>query len=157
MTKASEIKTQLDKSMTEFENVMSSLKDKDLDVQINPGENGWTVIEILRHIQNSENGMTNNLKSIIQGGDGVPLDFDLMKYNSSANEKMKSVTLDDITKNMMTYRENTLNLLKTVKDEDWGKEGRHPSQDLFTVEKIFEIIWSHPIDHLKGIKGKFGI
>lgn len=41
--------------MTEFENAMNSLKDKDLDVQINPGENGWTVIEILRHYHNLEN------------------------------------------------------------------------------------------------------
>ena len=143
--------------MSTFESVVNKLENNDLNVKINEGEKGWTVIELLRHIQNSENGMTKNLKSIVDGGDGVPLDFDLMNYNTSANEKMKEVSLDQIMENMRNYRENTLDLLSTIKDDDWKKEGRHPSQDVFTVEKIFEIIWWHQVDHLKGIRAKFNI
>ena len=157
MASAHEIRKKLDESMSIFEGVVNSLKEDDLSVKINEGEQGWTVIEILRHVQNSENGMTKNLQSILEGGDGVPLDFDLMRYNASSNDKMKDVSTDKIKENMRVYRENTLNLLDTVKDDDWSKEGRHPSQDVFSVEKIFEIIWSHPIDHLKGIRTRFDI
>jgi hypothetical protein len=157
MASAIEIRKKLDESMSIFEGVVNNLKEDDLNVRINEGEQGWTVIEILRHVQNSENGMTKNLRSILEGGEGVPLNFDLMKYNASSNDKMKDVSLDKIMENMRSYRENTLELLSTVKDEDWGKEGRHPSQEVFSVEKIFEIIWSHPIDHLKGIRAKFNI
>jgi hypothetical protein len=157
MTIATKIKEKLDESMNTFESVIRKLEEKDMKVKINEGEKGWKVIEILRHIQNSENGMTKNLESILKGGNGVPLDFDLMKYNASANEEMKEVSLDQILENMRNYRENTLAVLSNVKDDQWKLEGRHPSQEVFTVEKIFEIIWSHPVDHLKGIRAKFSI
>ncbi|MHA2252254.1 MAG: DinB family protein [Candidatus Kariarchaeaceae archaeon] len=157
MTKVSEIEAQLNKSMAEFEHVVSSLRSQDLDVQINEGDNGWSVVEILRHVQNSERGMTKNLRSIIDGGEGVPEDFDLVRYNAALNEKMKNVSLDEIMQNMQKYRENTLNLLRTMKDEDWDKTGRHPTLEVYTVEKLFEIIWSHPINHLKGIRENFSI
>jgi phage-related protein len=157
MTIANLIKEKLDESMNTFESVIGKLEEKDLMVKINEGENGWTVIEILRHIQNSENGMTKNLESILKGGDGVPLNFDLMKFNTSANKEMKEISLEQILQNMRNYRKNTLAVLSNVKDNQWKLEGRHPSQEIFTVEKIFEIIWSHPIDHLKGIRAKFSI
>ena len=157
MTLAEGIRAKLDESMSIFEHVVDNLKETDLEVQINEGDNGWSVIEILRHVQNSERGMTTNLQSIVDGGEGVPREFDLMTYNTDSNAEMADVTLDKIKENMRNYRENTLALLQSIVDDDWHKKGRHPTQDVYTVEQIFEIIRLHPIQHLKGIRAKFGI
>ncbi|OLS20439.1 MAG: hypothetical protein HeimC2_37220 [Candidatus Heimdallarchaeota archaeon LC_2] len=157
MSIASEIKIHMDKSMNTFEHVIDNLKDEDLNVRINEGEKGWTVIELLRHIQNSERGMTTNLKSIINKGEGTSTEFDLQKYNHTSNEKMKDLGLSDIKENMKKYRKITLELLKLVKEEDWEKEGRHPSQGTYSVKRHFEIISWHQYHHLKGIKTKLNL
>lgn len=157
MSTAEEIKSYMDKSMVAFEQVLENLKHEDLNVKINEGDKGFTVIELLRHIQNSERGMTANLKSIIEGGEGASQEFDLQRYNHVSNDKMKDMTLSDIKESMRKYREKTLNLLQTVKEEHWEKEGRHPSQGVYTVKKHFEIISWHQYHHLKGIKEKLNI
>jgi hypothetical protein len=154
---ADEIKKKLNDSMSTFEHVVNNLKEEDLNVKIQERDQGWTVIEILRHVQNSENGMVRNIQGILAGGEGVPKDFDLTRYNKRANEKMEGITFDQIKENMRMYRQNTLALLDTVKDEDWQREGRHPTLDVYTVKKIFEIIAGHPIAHLKSIREKFNL
>ena len=145
------------KSMNAFEQVIDNLKDEDLLAKINEGDKGWTVIELLRHIPNSERGMTANLESIIKGGEGSSEDFDLQRYNHVSNEKMKELTLAEIKENMRKYRETTLSLLESVKEEDWEKEGRHPSQGIYSVKRHFEIISWHQYHHLKGIKSKLNL
>ncbi len=157
MCTAEELKSYMDKSMVAFEYLLENLKLEDLNVKINEGDKGFTVIELLRHIQNSERGMTANLKLIIDGGEGASREFDLQRYNHVSNDKMKDMTLSDIKENMRKYREKTLTLLQSVKEESWGKEGRHPSQGIYTVKKHFEIISWHQYHHLKGIKEKLNI
>ena len=157
MTTAAELKAYMNKSMSAFEHVIDNLKPEDLNIKINEGEKGFTVIELLRHIQNSERGMTANLKSILAGGEGASQDFDLQSYNHTSNDKMKDLTTSDVKEKMKKYREKTLNLLESVKEEDWEREGRHPSQGIYSVKKHFEIISWHQYHHLKGIKEQLNI
>ena len=103
-----ELLSYLNKSMEKFEKVMAHLKPDHINIQIQNKEGGWTVIEILRHIQNSERGMAQMVKSVIEGGEGASKDFDLSRYNIRSNEKMMEMTLEQIHQNMKTYREITL-------------------------------------------------
>jgi hypothetical protein len=157
MSVRDELRANLDKSMAKFENVVSNIKDEDLNVQIQDKEGGWTVIELLRHIQNSERGMTGTIKAVLEGGEGAPADFDLKFYNTRTQEKMSDITLDEIKSNMLKYRERTLQVLDIVKDEDWGKRGRHATLDIFTIKQFFEVISWHQQHHLKGIRAKFNL
>ncbi|MHA2030238.1 MAG: DinB family protein [Candidatus Kariarchaeaceae archaeon] len=152
-----ELRGYLDKSMDKFENIVNNLKEEDLSVQIQDKENGWTVIEILRHIQNSERGMTGTIKSVLEGGEGAPEDFDLKRYNSRTLEKMQDLTLDQIKSNMINYRKRTLEVLESVKESDWEKTGRHATLDIFSIKRFFEIISWHQRHHLKAISEKFSL
>jgi len=152
-----ELRSLLDKSMVKFDVVVNYMKNEDLNIQIQNKEGGWTVIELLRHIQNSERGMTGTLKSILEGKEGASADFDLNKYNARTQEKMRNLTIDEIKNNMKKYRERTLDLLNSVKDEEWDKKGRHATLKMYTVREFFEVISWHQNHHLKGIREKFKI
>ncbi|MCE7734714.1 MAG: DinB family protein [Candidatus Heimdallarchaeota archaeon] len=152
-----EIQAYLDKSMTKFEKVVNNIKEEDLTVQIQDKDGGWSVIEVLRHIQNSEPGMSYHIKSIIAGNEGASSDFDLQRYNTSSNEKMQNMSLDQVKENMIKHRENTIKILETVKEEDWTKEGRHPNLGNYSIKVFFEIISWHQQNHLKAIREKFNL
>lgn len=152
-----EIRAYLDKSMTKFENLVNNLKEEDLNTRIQDKEGGWTVIEILRHIQNSERGMTGTVQAVLEGKEGAPEDFDIKKYNARTLEKMQDLTLDEIKSNMINYRVRTLEVLDSVKEDGWEKTGRHATLDIFTVKRFFEIIGWHQQHHLKGIREKFNL
>lgn len=152
-----EIQAYLDKSMTKFENVVNNIKEEDLTVEIQDKEGGWTVIEVLRHIQNSEQGMAYQIKSILAGNEGATSDFDLQRYNASSNEKMKDMSFNQVKENMIKHRENTIKILETVKEEDWTKEGRHLNLGNYSIKVFFEILSWHQQHHLKGIREKFNL
>ncbi|HEX6383581.1 MAG TPA: DinB family protein [Anaerolineae bacterium] len=45
-------------------------------------EDGWSVADVLRHLTSAERGMTATMKHICEGGEGVPPDFDLNRWNA---------------------------------------------------------------------------
>ncbi|MEZ4590398.1 MAG: hypothetical protein R3D55_04555 [Chloroflexota bacterium] len=47
----------------------------------------WTITDILRHLVDSENGMTGMMMQWLQGKDPVPADFDLERWNNRAIRK----------------------------------------------------------------------
>ena len=147
----------LNKSMTKFENVVNNIKEEDLNIQIQDKEGGWTVIELLRHIQNSERGMTFQAKSILEGNVGAAEDFDLKRYNARSTEKMANLTLNEVKANMTKYRQETIALLNSVKDDQWNIEGRHPNLNVYSIKQFFEIISWHQQHHLKVIREKFNL
>ncbi len=152
-----ELTENLDKSMSKFEKLVAHLKPEDLDLQIQNKDGGWSVIEILRHIQNSERGMASIVKSVIEGGEGASKDFDLSQYNTRSNEKMIDMTLNQVVENMKKYRDTTISILNSVKEGDWEKEGRHANLNHYPVKRFFEIISWHQYNHLKPIMAHFDI
>lgn len=152
-----ELKGYLDNSMAKFETVVNNLKEEDLNLQVQDKEGGWTVIELLRHVQNSERGMTGTINAVLEGGEGAPADFDLKRYNAKTLEKMGDLTLEEIKSNMIKYRARTLEVLESVTKDDWEKTGRHATLDIFTVKRFFEIISWHQRHHMKVIQEKLNL
>ena len=111
----------------------------------------WTVKDLFGHLMDSERSMTRLVELIKEGGEGVPPDFDLNRWNARTIRKTTDLTTDEIRTQMIANRGRLLEMLYDMPDEDWKKKGRHGSLQVVSVEEILNQIADHENDHLRDI------
>jgi uncharacterized damage-inducible protein DinB len=111
----------------------------------------WTVKDLFGHLMDSERSMTRLIEVIKEGGEGVPPDFDLNRWNARTIKKTTDLTTDEIRSEMITNRGRLLEMLYDMPDEDWTKKGRHGSLQVMSVEEILNLIADHENAHLRDI------
>ncbi|MCA9920436.1 MAG: maleylpyruvate isomerase N-terminal domain-containing protein, partial [Anaerolineales bacterium] len=74
-------------------------------------ETTWTITDILRHLVDSERGMTGMMAQWQQGKDPVPADFDLARWNNRAIQKTAEKSPQEL---LNSFRENRINLLSFI-------------------------------------------
>jgi uncharacterized damage-inducible protein DinB len=111
----------------------------------------WTVKDLFGHLMDSERSMTRLVETIKEGGEGVPPDFDLNRWNARTIRKTTDLTTDEIRSEMITNRGRLLEMLYDMPDEDWTKKGRHGSLKVMSVEEILNQIADHENEHLRDI------
>ena len=117
----------------------------------------WQVIDILRHVADSERGMTSLMIQIKGGGDGVPADFDLTRWNQRVVSKLADKGPQDLVDGMAQNRVALFAFIDELEDEDWGKKGRHASLKIMTIEEVCHLIADHEALHLAGIREALSI
>jgi hypothetical protein len=109
----------------------------------------WTITDILRHLVDSERGMTSMMMQWQQGKDPIPPDFDLARWNNRAIQKTAEKSPDEL---LTEYRQNHINLLSfidTLQEEDWARQGRHGSLRIMNIEEVCHLVADHELDHLR--------
>jgi hypothetical protein len=53
-------------------------------------------------------------------------------------------------------RTKTLEVMSTLKDEEWSLTGRHPSRGIITIEQYYETIAGHETTHAQDIQKALG-
>ncbi|MEM7112706.1 MAG: DinB family protein [Chloroflexota bacterium] len=112
----------------------------------------WSALDILRHLVNAEWGMTGLMMNIQSGKGGVPEDFDRSRYNNRSVAKIVNKPPSELVASLEKNRVRLLAFIDTLSEEDWGKEGRHASLNIYTIEEICHIIADHERDHIKDIQ-----
>ena len=112
----------------------------------------WTISDIVRHLTNAESGMTGLITQFQQGNDPVPPDFDRERYNQRIVAKTKEKSPSELLAEMEKHHLAFLDVLDTITEEDWQKNGRHASLRIMTIEEICHLIPDHEYDHLQGIQ-----
>ena len=112
----------------------------------------WQVIDILRHVADSERGMTSLMIQIKGGGDGVPADFYLTRWSQRVVSKLADKGPQDLVDGMAQNRVALFAFIDELEDEDWGKKGRHASLKIMTIEEVCHLIADHEALHLAGIR-----
>lgn len=112
----------------------------------------WTITDILRHLADSERGMTGMMMQWQQGKDPVPADFDLERWNNRVIQKAAEKTADQLLEEMRAHRIDLLSFIDTLRDEDWETKGRHASLRIMSIEEVCHLIADHEMDHLRVMK-----
>lgn len=112
----------------------------------------WQVIDILRHVADSERGMTALMVQIKAGGSGVPEDFDLARWNQRVVTKLSDKGPQELIDGMAESRAALLAFIDTLDEDDWQKKGRHASLQIMTIEQVCHLIADHERQHLAGIR-----
>ena len=112
----------------------------------------WAVTDILRHVADSERGMTSLMIQIKGGGEGVPPDFDLTRWNQRVVNKLSDKGPQELLEGMVESRKALIGFIEALEDGDWEKKGRHASLKIMTIEEICHLIADHEALHLAGIR-----
>lgn len=115
-------------------------------------DKSWTIVDLLRHLTDAERGMTRLMEIIRQGGEGVPPDFDLSRWNKRVVEKLADQTPDNLLQTMRTNREKLHQFVGSIENPDWAKKGRHGSGRILSIEQICHLIADHEASHIQDIR-----
>ena len=111
----------------------------------------WSIKDLFGHLMDSERSMTRLIDLIKEGGEGVPPNFDLNRWNARTIKKTTDLSIDQIRGEMTINRGRLLEMLYDLPDEDWSKKGRHGSLQVMSVEEILNQISDHENQHLADI------
>jgi len=132
--------------------LVKSLEEGQWKTKVFSEEADWTVLDLLRHVTDAEASMTSLMELIRKGGEGVPADFDLRRWNARRAEKTRKKTLIDLERELSTNRTRLLEFLESLEDADWAKSGRHGSLRILSIEETLNLIADHENSHLEDMR-----
>ncbi|MFO7661318.1 MAG: DinB family protein [Chloroflexota bacterium] len=153
--KAAGIKEKLSDTREELIDLAGELTDDQWNLAVFGEDSDWQVIDIVRHVADSERGMTNLMKQIKEGRDGVPPDFDIDRWNRRAVSKLQHKSPQELLEWMNENRMELISFIDTLDEDDWDKKGRHASLRIMSIEEICHLIADHEHMHLLGVRQAF--
>lgn len=112
----------------------------------------WRAIDVLRHVTDSERGMTALMAQIQAGGEGVPADFDLERWNRRVVTKMQDKGPAELLADMGANRQALFAFIDTLAGDDWAKKGRHASLRILSIEQVCHLIADHERAHVQELQ-----
>lgn len=150
--KAKQWKEKLEESQQQLMRLVESLTPEQWNVQVFSEGAQWSVLSTLRHLAESERGMSIQIHKIRKGEPTVPEGFDLERWNSGTDKRMADISRENIVDLLRTTRARTIEVMESLKDEDWSKEGRHPGYGMSSIETYYSIIHGHQLTHVQDIR-----
>ena len=146
------IKQKLTTVRDETVRVLNGLTDEQWNTPVYSDEGAeWRVIDVVRHMADSERGMTALMAQVQAGGEGVSPDFDLTRWNRRVVAKLQDKGPADLLAGMAANREALFTFIDTLADDDWAKQGRHASQRILSIEQVCHLIADHEQAHIAEI------
>lgn len=152
MDKKEAIKSKLTASRQATYAALGDVSLVDWDAQAYSEGSEWKVIDILRHVTDSERGMTGLMVQIKGGGEGVPSDFDLARWNQRVVSKLGDKGPQELLAAMVENRAALFAFIDSLEDADWDRTGRHASLRIMSIEEVCHLIADHEQQHVAGIQ-----
>jgi hypothetical protein len=150
--KPEEIRANLAEAREELLAVVAEVEEGGWETAVFSESSAWQLIDLLRHVVDSEASMTGLMVRIRDGGEGVPADFDLDRWNARRVEKLQTKTRDDLLADMGQNRANLLSFMDSLAEADWAKQGRHGSGRIMSLAEICQIIADHERLHAQDFR-----
>lgn len=148
------IKQKLTNVRDETVRVLNGLSEEQWQAPVYSDEGAeWRVIDVVRHVADSERGMTALMAQVQAGGEGVPADFDLTRWNRRVVAKLQDKGPAELLAGMSANREALFAFVDTLGDDDWAKKGRHASGHILSIEQVCRLIAEHERTHIAEIRG----
>lgn len=148
----SDLKNDLTQAREDLLGLFSSIDEIEWTTVVYSEGQVWTVAHILGHLTGAEASMTRLIEMIRDGGEGVPPDFDLQRWNARGIKKTSDKSPQDLIAAMSINRVRLFTLIDEMQDEDFSKSGRHGSLRIMTIQEILEQIANHERHHVQDIR-----
>jgi len=112
----------------------------------------WTIKDMLAHQISAERGFQYYGRDILAGGPGAPENFSINTFNNAAVESMADQTTADLLDALRATRQDTIDLVATIADADFVRQGRHPFFGMMTIEDMFKLIYRHNMMHARDLR-----
>jgi hypothetical protein len=112
----------------------------------------WTVQQVLVHLVEAEDSLKHLFQFIVEGGGGVPQDFDLNRYNERAVEKLEGLSIEELASMFEARRKLMVEFVQSLSVEDLNKEGFHPFLGQAPVKEMIRLFYLHTQIHMRDIR-----
>ena len=112
----------------------------------------WTIKDLLAHQITAEREFQYYGRDILAGGSGAPEDFSINAFNNAAVVSMADRTAADLLDALRVTRQDTIDLVATIAEADFARQGRHPFFGLMTIEDMFKLIYRHNMMHARDLR-----
>jgi hypothetical protein len=147
-----EIAAELEKSLAETVSFFRLLSPAELRMQLYQDGAQWTVQQVLAHFAAIERSMHRLFEDILAGGPGAPPDFDFERYNLSQTRKYDGLTLDELIDRFKDVRQETIRIVKEMKEEDLDREGLHAFHGRGKLDRFIRWAYEHVRLHEDDIR-----
>jgi len=145
---------ELEKGLAETVSFFKSLSPSELRAQVYQDGAQWTVQQVLAHFAAIERSMHRLFKDILAGGPGAPPDFDFERYNLSQTRKYDGLTLDELIDRFTEVRQETIRIVREMKEEDLDREGMHAFHGHGRLDRFIRWAYEHVRIHEEDIRKK---
>lgn len=138
----------LDKTTRILQGVIQGLSQADAQTWRDGGD-GWTVLEVVCHLQDYEVIFRERATLILQ--EEAPT---FPVYDHLALVEMNEYNAQNLTavlQNLTTSRQETVTLFKNLQAGDWQRTGQHTAMGTFTMLDLANHIGWHDINHIEQI------
>jgi len=150
------IAAELEKGLTETVSLFKSLSPDELRAQVYQDGAQWTVQQVLGHFAAIERSMHRLFTNLLAGGPGAPPDFDFERYNLSQTRKYDGLTLDELIERFKAVREETIRIVREMKEEDLDREGMHAFHGHGRLARFIRWAYEHVRLHEEDIRKALG-
>jgi hypothetical protein len=124
-----------------------------LQAQIYTDGLGWKAHDLLAHFVEVEGSIIKIIRRIAEGGEGVPADFDINRWNARHTTAM-SAEHDDawLIDEFARRRAENAAWVRRLAPEQLERRGRHPALGETEVKHMLKLIYIHLQGHVRDIK-----
>jgi uncharacterized protein (TIGR03083 family) len=112
----------------------------------------WTAHDVLAHLVSAERGLTRMIEDVINGGPGVPADFDYNAFNAVEVAGLADRSPADLLADFRAARGDLIALVERLDDDRLDRHGRHPALGDVTLEAYIKAVYQHAKIHVRDVK-----
>jgi uncharacterized protein (TIGR03083 family) len=116
----------------------------------------WTIKDLLAHQISAEREFQFYGRDVLNGGQGAPEGFDINRFNNHAVAQLADRNADQLLIDFRSTRQDTIDLVATIREDQFALQGRHPFFGLMTIEDLFKLIYRHNMLHARDIRKVLG-
>jgi uncharacterized damage-inducible protein DinB len=134
-----------------YDEVIDSLKDFPADsLSAHLTEGKWTACEIIHHLADSEMTSALRLRKLLTEEHPVIYGYDEKYYATRLNYNERDIA--PALEAFRASRSTTVQILKTMSEEDWQRQGWHTESGPYSVEKWLTLYAAHAHNHAAQIR-----
>jgi hypothetical protein len=112
----------------------------------------WQVGQLLAHFVSAERTYTHYLRDVLQGGPGVPKDFDLDAFNDAETPALSATPIPELITALRQTRADLIDLTRSMTDADLDRAVYHPWFGQSDMRSMLKLIYRHHLIHLRDAR-----
>ena len=112
----------------------------------------WKVHNLLAHFTEVEGSIPRLIRSILDGGEGVPKGFDIDRWNKRYTGEMSLQDRQALLSEFARRRAATVEMTRGMSAADLDQRGRHPALGVTDVKHMLKLLYIHLQGHQRDIR-----
>ena len=111
----------------------------------------WTVQALLVHMANAADGMLQIAQAVARGGNPVPEDWDVDRWNQSQVRKHAAQPAAALISRIQKAHAGWIEFVEVVSDLELERMGRHPIGRTLSVKQMVQTHALHQVQHIREL------